>query len=91
VWDLDEYTKKPLLRKLVTATMFCTAKAILLVPLAVAEGSPININMGIVIKDPPPARVFKKPAAVPAKRISITSSIGMEETPLLCRFRKLSI
>ena len=43
-----------------------TTIAIRFVPFATAGGSPINIKMGSVNKDPPPAMVLIKPAKTPA-------------------------
>jgi len=39
------------------------------VAFAMGEGNPNNMRIGSVNVDPPPARVFIKPAATPARKV----------------------
>jgi len=57
----------PLLLKPAVAEKADINIAILLVPLATAEGKPKKMSNGKVNNDPPPAIVFIKPAINPTK------------------------
>ena len=63
----DEYLKSeiPLLLYPEIEKIFCIKIATLFVPFAIFDGKPINIRIGRVNKDPPPATVFIKPAITP--------------------------
>ena len=58
-------SKWPLLRKPATAVRFCSMIATRAVPLATLDGRPRKISIGMVRALPPPATVFRKPAATP--------------------------
>ena len=61
--------------------------AILLVPLAMAAGSPKKINKGSVSKEPPPAMVLIIPAKKPTTTNSSNSYSIIMRYPLLTKLR----
>lgn len=64
---------------LINADIFCIIIEIRFVPLAVTGESPININIGIVSKDPPADTILIKPINIPNrnKQININMVINL--------------